>query len=252
VVVRVVRIEQSFHDGCVVLGLSGDLDLAAVPRLQRVLRKRLAEKPPAIICDLSGVELLDPLCAAAFTVVWRRAPGWPRTNLLLCRARPAVAEVLHRLRVTSTLALFDTLDEAIDKAGERPPQLEEELELGPIPEATRLARRFVREVCRRWDLDHLSGIVALLGDELVANAVEHAGTRLAVRLQLRGHLLYLAVHDLGTTFPYLRTDHDGEREHGLAIVDWFSLAWGVRGQPSGGKVVWCSLDPLASPRPLRL
>jgi anti-anti-sigma regulatory factor len=227
-----------------VLSLHGQLDLAAVPRVQRVLLKRLADAPPTIICDLSGIDMLDPLCASVFTATWRHAPGWPRTNLLLCAAQPQVAAVLARLRVPSTLPLHDTLADALAHAGSRPQRLDETFELDPTPDAPILARLFVREVCALWDVVQVADVAALLCAELVSNAVVHARTRTKVRLQLRAHLLYLNVHDQGTTFPYLRpVDGEGDRDHGLAIVDWYSLAWGVRGDPTGGKVMWCSLDP---------
>jgi len=70
-----MRIQQSSHQGCVVLTLVGRLDLAAAPRLQRAILKLLAEPPLAIICDLSRVEGIDPLCAGVFTSMRHPAPG---------------------------------------------------------------------------------------------------------------------------------------------------------------------------------
>jgi anti-anti-sigma regulatory factor len=48
-----MRIRQSSHQGCVVLTLTGRLDPAAAPQVDRAILKQLAELPPAIICDLS-------------------------------------------------------------------------------------------------------------------------------------------------------------------------------------------------------
>jgi ABC-type transporter Mla MlaB component len=74
-------IQQSSQQGCVVLTLAGRLDLAAAPQVQRAILKHLAEQPPAIICDLSQVEAIDPLCAAVFTSIRHPALGWPGTAL---------------------------------------------------------------------------------------------------------------------------------------------------------------------------
>ena len=86
-----MRIQQSSRQGCAVLTLTGRLDLAAVPELQRAILKQLAEHPPAIICDLGQVEAIDPLCAGVFTSIRHPALGWPGTALVLCGTRPAVA-----------------------------------------------------------------------------------------------------------------------------------------------------------------
>jgi anti-anti-sigma factor len=75
-----MRIQRSSQQECVVLTLAGRLDPGTAPRLQRVILKQLAEQPPAIICDLSRVEAIDPLCAGVFTSI-RHPP-------LAGRARP--------------------------------------------------------------------------------------------------------------------------------------------------------------------
>ena len=55
-----MRIQQTSHRGCMVLTLAGRLDQAAAPQVRRAILKQLAEHSPAIICDLSQVEALDP------------------------------------------------------------------------------------------------------------------------------------------------------------------------------------------------
>jgi hypothetical protein len=92
---RAVRIEQSTRDGCT---LTGNLDRAAVPRLQQLLLRRLREQPIAVICDLSEVWTLHPACAGVFaTTAHYPASGWIAPKLLLCCAQPAIATMLARL-----------------------------------------------------------------------------------------------------------------------------------------------------------
>ena len=95
-----MRIQQSSRQGCVVLTLAGKLDLAAVPQLRRTILKQLADQPPAIICDLTQVEAIDPLCAATFSSLRHPALGWPGTALILCGAQPAVAETISQQGLT--------------------------------------------------------------------------------------------------------------------------------------------------------
>jgi anti-anti-sigma factor len=160
----------------VVLTLAGRLDPSAAPHLQRVILKQLAEQPPAIICDLSQVAAIDPLCAGVFTSIRHPALGWPGTALVLCGSQPAVGEVLLQLGVAARLAMYPSLELALANARARPPRLDERLALGPVPTAARAVRAFVREVCDRWGISELVEPAALLASELVTNAVVNAGT----------------------------------------------------------------------------
>ena len=100
-----MELGHSMRDGCVVVTLTGRIDLLAASWVQRVLRKELAERPYAVICDLSGVEWIDPVCASLFSAVaGHPARDWPATAFLLCCARPAVAAVLAGTLVPTTVA----------------------------------------------------------------------------------------------------------------------------------------------------
>jgi anti-anti-sigma factor len=190
-----MRIQQSSHQGCVVLTLVGRLDLTAAPQVQRAILKQLAEQPPAIICDLGQVEAIDPLCAGMFTSIRHPALGWPGTALVLCGTRPAVADLLVEHGVGYRLAMYPSLDQALANVSARPPWLRERLEPGPVPTAARAGWAFVREVCGRWRLERLAGSAALLASELVTLAVMHARTALELRVELLGRWLHVAVHD---------------------------------------------------------
>jgi anti-anti-sigma factor len=254
-----VEIEQSTRDGCAVLTLYGRLDRRTAPQLQRVLRKRLGEQPTAVVCDLSGLEDLDPDCAGLFTVAAHHpSSSWPETPLLLCGAPPAVAAALARLGVPRFVPVHASLDEAVAAAGRRPPYLRDELRLPPSPAAPATARRFVRETCRTWRLllddrdDAVSRSAAeelveraeLLTSELVTNALVHARTDVHLRLSLRDARLHIGVHDRTRRLLRLvRGDPEAEAGRGLLLVERLSRAWGVYRPPEGGKVVWCVLGP---------
>jgi anti-anti-sigma regulatory factor/anti-sigma regulatory factor (Ser/Thr protein kinase) len=243
-----MEIQHSTKDGCRVVTLSGSIDLFSAPRIQRALLKDLGEEPLAVICDLSGVQQLDPVCATVFaTVANHPASRWPTTSFLLCCAQPPVAEILGLLTVPHFLQLYASLQEALDAAVARPPYLGDELVLAPIPTAAATARAFVREVLRYWQLalpdSTLVDRAVLLASELVTNAVVHARTELRLRLELRGELLHLAVRDGNPRMLRLVTipapEAGGGR--GLWLVDQLAGAWGVNRHPDGGKVVWCTL-----------
>jgi anti-anti-sigma factor len=237
-----MRIRRSSRQECVVLTLAGRLDLAAAPRLQRAILKQLAEQPSAIICDLSRVEGIDPLCAGVFTSMRHPALGWPGTALVLCGTRPAVAEVLVQLGVARFLPMYPSLDEALANARARPQRLRARLTLGPVLTAAAAGRQFVAEVCGQWGLQALAEPAALVASELVANAVVHAHTALELRVELRGSRLQVAVHDQDPDVAELLAAKEGtDRGMGLEIVDQVASAWGVRQEGVGGKTVWCVL-----------
>jgi anti-sigma regulatory factor (Ser/Thr protein kinase) len=167
--------------------------------------------------------------------------------VLLCGAQPAVAEVLGSLRVRHFLPLYDTLQEALDAAADRPGYLRDELGLAPTPTAAVTARRFVRKTLQHWRLappdGELSEQAQLLADELVTNAVVHARTEIRLRLELRGDRLHIAVRDGSPGLLRLvAPDAQAEGGRGIWLIEQLAHSWGVNRHPDGGKVVWCVLS----------
>jgi anti-sigma regulatory factor (Ser/Thr protein kinase) len=91
--------------------------------------------------------------------------------------------------------------------------------------------------------------------ELVANAVEHAGSDVLVTVARRDQGLYLAVRDGSLVLPRRLRPAPGlsggpvrERGQGLLAVEAVASAWGAR--PTGdntGKVVWAIVRPCRTP-----
>jgi anti-sigma regulatory factor (Ser/Thr protein kinase)/anti-anti-sigma regulatory factor len=243
-----MEIQHSDQDGCLVVGFTGSIDPFSVTQVRKTLLKDLSNQPYALVCDLSGVRSLDPVCATVFsTVANHPASRWPATSFLLCGARPPVAEILGRLQVPHFLQLYADVDEAIDHAVARPPYLREELRLAPTPTASAAARTFVRETWHYWQLALPDATVmeraVLLANELVTNAVVHAGTDVRLRLELRGDRLHIAVRDDNPRLLRLvMPDSEAEGGRGLWLVEQLARAWGVNPHPDGGKVVWCVLS----------
>jgi anti-sigma regulatory factor (Ser/Thr protein kinase)/anti-anti-sigma regulatory factor len=243
-----MEIQHSTQDGCQVVTLTGTIDLFSVARIQRALVKDLSEEPFALICDLAGVDTLDPVCATVFsTVANHPASRWPDTSFLLCGAQPPVAEILDRLQVPHFLQMYASLQDALDAAVARPPYLRDELRLAPTPTAPAAARAFVREVCRYWQLARPDATVMdramLVADELVTNAVVHSRTEMRLRLELRGDRLHIAVRDGSPGLLRLvAPDPQAEGGRGLWLIEQLARSWGVNRHPDGGKVVWCVLS----------
>jgi len=89
-----------------IVGLIGDLDLAAAPvaRSQLLAAIHEADSPPLVVVDLLGVDFLDAIGIGvlfAGVVVCRSRGG----DLAICRAEPQVAAVLRLTRVDEILPL---------------------------------------------------------------------------------------------------------------------------------------------------
>jgi anti-anti-sigma factor len=237
-----MQVEQSSADSCIILGLSGDLDVAAAPAVQRAMLKELAGQPDAVICDLSGVASIEPVCATIFVAVAHRPhSAWPDSNLLLCSPRPAVARVLLAQHMRKAVPILASLDEALARARSRPPFLREQLRLVPTIDAISTAHWFAGDVCRRWLVGELGGTAQIVAREIVADMVlgEPAGTHLVdLRLELRATGLVIIVQ--GGPVPSAM----GAREvagSGMEAVKRSAKAWGVRTHADGTRAVWCTL-----------
>jgi anti-sigma regulatory factor (Ser/Thr protein kinase) len=115
--------------------------------------------------------------------------------------------------------------------------------LQPAPTSPRIAREFVRQVCRDLGVgEDVCEDAALVATELVANVVDHARTRCVITIGYDSPRLRIEVEDFYPssvpTSP--RVDLTALRGRGLLVVAGLSAAWGVRNLPNG-KSVWAVL-----------
>lgn len=121
------------------------------------------------------------------------------------------------------------------------PARSERVSLPGDPKSAGMARQFLRRMLLAWQVDALETTASLVLNELITNAVLHAGTRIDVRVSFGARTLRLEVGDGSTRQPRLRHfDLDATTGRGLALVAALSRAWGVAPAPDG-KVVWCEL-----------
>jgi len=117
-----------------------------------------------------------------------------------------------------------------------------ELHVAPQPGASAAARRLVTRACADWEMPELAGDATLVVSELVANAVEHAGTDIIVLIRLRPGGVRIEVCDDDDRMPRI-PDHEGvlhRRGRGIRLVEKVSRRWGAL-PTATGKVVWATL-----------
>jgi len=118
----------------------------------------------------------------------------------------------------------------------------------PVPTSSRAARTWCDPVLLEWGLADQRPDAALVLSELVANAIRHGEGRIDVCLSRRPGALRIAVSDAGGPAEIAAQAPPPETSsgRGLAIVEHFASAWGVRQLPGGGKTVWAAL-PVTDP-----
>ncbi|MFE3166636.1 ATP-binding protein [Streptomyces sp. NPDC059224] len=116
------------------------------------------------------------------------------------------------------------------------------IDLRNIEAPQRAARRIVRKALAGKAGGEYTDDVVLVADELVGNAVEHAGAALDMSLDVYEWGVTVQVRDGGedtTAVPGmpLAADEDDEGGRGLFLVDVLASAWGVQHDEKGKRVI---------------
>jgi sigma-B regulation protein RsbU (phosphoserine phosphatase) len=122
--------------------------------------------------------------------------------------------------------------------------------LDPTPGAPGRVRRWVRTILTSWNIatDRAEDVVLVL-NELVANVVDHAATRMTVTIDRAPGVVSIAVSDAGDGQPRLQPlNSQAKRGRGLQLVDALCVRWGtVPRLPGPGKLVWAHIACGAAP-----
>ena len=113
------------------------------------------------------------------------------------------------------------------------------LELPPTTESVPAARRFVTDMMRDSDTVADIDTAGLLVTEIVTNAVLHALTPMILTVEVSADVVRIEVRDGSEVPPRLRAFSPvASTGRGLRLLESLAARWGVRPEPSGGKVVW--------------
>lgn len=237
---------------CTVLHVSGSIGSFDAARLRTALAKTMVEGLRCIVCDLSAVTWLDPVCVAVWVSAQWSGP-WPGPVVWLVGANGQPADALRVTGAGRFLHIAESLQAAVAQQLSAPPLRRERLLLAPAPSAPGQARRFTTEVLALWAVSELTEEATLVVSELVTNGVQHAGSDLELRLEHGRGLLHIAVRDGGRSSALVpQTDPEPpareagvadihERGHGLDIVQAFATASGQTRAPGGGSLYWATL-----------
>ena len=211
---------------------------ADVAALHDALLAAFAESEP-VVCDLTatavGVDAAE--LAGALVAVASRVAEWPGAVLTVVAPQDAVRQQAQRQQDASCLLVVaDRAD-----VGEVLPPIGVEARrqlLEPVLRAPALARAFLRETLDGWPADGYRDDALVVVDELVANAVLHAGTEIELRFALQPDRLGIAVADRSPGRPGIGQPGEGaESGRGLLLVDALARSWHMLPRRDGGKVI---------------
>lgn len=224
--IRVVRRDA----GLIVASACGALAGSTAPALRDGLVKLLADGVPVVL-DVSQLALEWAPAPEVIVTAVTAAGGWPLARLVLFGADAGAAQHLRGCRVTDSVPLAATVEEAVALVDTRPVRLARGVDLPACPVAVDVAQEFLRDTCDRWGLPEHPDLVQVV-TELVTNAVTHGGTGARLRLVLDRTGIRVSVRD--------RSPEPVTPGHGLRAVARVSRSWGVLHYPDG-KSVWAHL-----------
>ena len=100
------------RDGCSVLAVSGEVDVATVPRLREQLHGLVAQGSNRIIVDLDGVDFLDSTGLGVLVGALKRVRSNDGELSLVC-TQPRIRKVFEVTGLTKVFSLFDSVDDAV-------------------------------------------------------------------------------------------------------------------------------------------
>ncbi|WP_412752865.1 ATP-binding protein [Krasilnikovia sp. M28-CT-15] len=246
---QTVTVVGDFDTALTEVGLHGRWDPGLKASTAQVLRTCLVGQPAGIIADLH--DLSDPGGASA--PLWCAARTWgahtpPPVPVVVCLPTAApLASILTCQAARWNLPVYASLPEA--RAALKGHTIRADrltLHLEPDIEVLALVGQTIGDACAAWQLLPLHRTASAVLTELVANAIEHAGTRIDVAVTRRPDGLHLAVHDRDSRPPHLPRTVPGDpgdparHGYGLRLVHTSATAWGALPTRTG-KIVWAVL-----------
>ncbi len=223
------------------LRLTGRLDRASSGQARAAVHKLLAEGPDGIVVDVSELTIDEDLTLSLFRTFADTAADTAGCPVVLCAPEPPLRKVLERMTVLRTLPVYPTCDQSVAAIEETPTTSRYRRRLPAAPTAPALAREVVVDACRTWGLTSLTEMAEILVTELVANAVQHAGTDARLTVRRGKRYLHLSVRDGSTAPPFrLSPGLSAASGRGLVLVEALAASWGSV-PVKDGKVVWATL-----------
>jgi anti-anti-sigma regulatory factor len=237
----------------VAVEIRGTLTLESVPIVRQALLKAFTQQPDAVIADLAGMRADSRSVLSVFPTAIQ-IHGLPSVPLAICAAAPELTRLFGG-GILGDIPVYPTYEDAlaaITAAAIRAPR-RIRTRLAPTVDAPARARNIVVNACHDWAVPTITEPATLVVSELIANAVQHAGTDIDLTVTLRADYLHIRVRDSspqpvrppsGDLLGTPRSTHG----RGLKLVDVYATGWGCNATGEG-KIVWATLRARPVPSP---
>jgi anti-sigma B factor antagonist len=105
-------LDVSEQNGYSVLAVSGEVDVATVPRLREQLHGLVAQGSNKIVVDLDSVDFLDSTGLGVLVGALKRVRSNDGELSLVC-TQPRIRKVFEVTGLTKVFNLYDSVDEAV-------------------------------------------------------------------------------------------------------------------------------------------
>jgi len=217
----------------------GEMSFASVPALRRIVHKGLTDHPALLLIDVSAVAVIDDITVTVFTALVNQGAA-ADVPVMLVGPAPPLAAHLDALGIGRTVSVHPTEASARQAFAEQAAPWRLQVDVDPVPGATAVVRDLVDGASVRWRLRDLADATALIATELVANAVQHAGTEIRFVVTYRPPYLHLACRDRSRVSPRRRSPDDLDGGRGLLLIESMAASWGFS-ETLDGKVVWATV-----------
>jgi anti-anti-sigma factor len=100
----------SFDDGIAVLAITGEIDLATIPAFEAAIAEALAQRPSALIIDMSAVDFLASAGLQALVSTHEKVSG--TAGFALVADGPATSRPIQLTGLDQILSLHPSVPEA--------------------------------------------------------------------------------------------------------------------------------------------
>ena len=208
-----MRVTTTERPGYTLVSPSGVLSRRTVGDLRDGMLKAAAEQPDAVVCDLREV-VVDQAALTMLLLVAEQLEQWPVCAFGVVAAEPSLRSALAALgRITAGPRWAPAVADVVAAVGGAAPPVRATLRLRPGRRAPGEARAFLATAAGAWAVEQVDlDDATLVLDELVTNAVLHAGTEIEVMLNVLPGRLRLAVADQARPVPLGPVRQPGRRE----------------------------------------
>lgn len=229
-----------------VLTPKGVLDRTTYRQLRDRIIKAALEVPPAVIVDVSTLDVPAESALAVFTSARWHVKTWPDVPVLLVCAHNHGRAAIRRNGVARYVPVYGSVAEALtvqrDDVAWRA-RRRARVDLAGDDISLGQCRAAVEYWLATWSLDTYIPVAKVVATALVENVLQHTASRPSLRLETDGTVVTVAVEDASCTPAHVHEDVGSpDPPSGLRIVTALCRMWG-NAPTSTGKTVWAVLGP---------